>query len=56
MSGNIAVAAIDFPAPMLKTAIYPAKKGDEEKINTGLTEFVKKILPLKLLMIPKLVN
>ena len=35
-SGNIKIAEIEFPAPNLKTAVYPANKGDEEKIATGL--------------------
>ncbi len=37
VSGKIAVAPIDFPAPTLKTAVYPLKKGDEEKISSGLS-------------------
>ena len=36
VSGNIKIADIEFPAPTLKTAVYPAAKGDEEKVATGL--------------------
>ncbi|MBP3705637.1 MAG: elongation factor G [Clostridia bacterium] len=36
VSGNIKIAQIQFPAPTLKTAVYPLNKGDEEKIATGL--------------------
>lgn len=46
-SGNIAVAAIDFPLPNLKTAIYPAKKGDEEKISSGLNRIMEEDPTLK---------
>ena len=35
-SGKIEVKAVDFPKPTLKAAIYPIKKGDEEKISSGL--------------------
>lgn len=35
-SGEIKAAAIDFPAPSLSFAVYPEKKGDEEKISSGL--------------------
>ena len=47
-SGKVAVAEIDFPAPTLKTAIYPAKKGDEEKINSGLTRICEEDPTLKI--------
>lgn len=40
-SGNINAAPIDFPAPTLKTAVYPVKKGDEEKIATGLNRLME---------------
>ncbi len=46
-SGNTAVAAIDFPTPNLKTAIYPAKKGDEEKISSGLNRIIEEDPTLK---------
>ncbi len=46
-SGNVAVAAIDFPYPNLKTAIYPAKKGDEEKISSGLNRIMEEDPTLK---------
>ena len=36
VSGNIAAGAVEFPKPTLKAAIYPVKKGDEEKISSGL--------------------
>ncbi len=35
-SGNIKIDTVDFPKPTLKAAIYPVKKGDEEKISSGL--------------------
>lgn len=35
-SGKVAAAAVAFPKPTLKAAIYPVKKGDEEKISSGL--------------------
>ncbi|MBQ8267052.1 MAG: 50S ribosome-binding GTPase, partial [Clostridia bacterium] len=46
-SGKIAVAPINFPAPNLKTAIYPAKKGDEEKISSGLNRIMEEDPTLK---------
>jgi len=46
-SGKIAVAQIDFPIPNLKTAIYPAKKGDEEKISSGLNRIMEEDPTLK---------
>ncbi|MBO4693020.1 MAG: elongation factor G [Clostridia bacterium] len=36
VSGKISLDAVDFPKPTLKAAIYPVKKGDEEKISSGL--------------------
>lgn len=36
VSGKVEVKAVDFPKPTLKAAIYPIKKGDEEKISAGL--------------------
>ena len=47
-SGNLTVAAIEFPAPNLKTAIYPAKKGDEEKISAGLNRICEEDPTLKI--------
>lgn len=35
-SGNIDVKPIEFPRPSLSVAVYPASKGDEEKINSSL--------------------
>lgn len=46
-SGNVQVAAIDFPLPNLKTAVYPAKKGDEEKISSGLNRIMEEDPTLK---------
>ncbi len=46
-TGTVAVAAIDFPNPNLKTAIYPAKKGDEEKISSGLNRIMEEDPTLK---------
>ena len=37
VSGKIEAEKIEFPAPSLSVAVYPAKKGDEEKITAGLT-------------------
>ncbi len=48
-SGKVAVAAIEFPAPNLKTAIYPAKKGDEEKISSGLNRIMEEDPTLKVI-------
>ena len=47
-TGNVEVAKIPFPAPTLKTAIYPAKKGDEEKINSGLSRICEEDPTLKI--------
>ena len=46
-TGTVAVAPIDFPLPNLKTAIYPAKKGDEEKISAGLNRIMEEDPTLK---------
>ena len=46
-TGTVSVAAIDFPLPNLKTAIYPAKKGDEEKISAGLNRIMEEDPTLK---------
>ncbi len=35
LSGKIAAAPIDFPAPCLSVAVYPKAKGDEEKITSA---------------------
>ncbi|MBR4911072.1 MAG: elongation factor G [Clostridia bacterium] len=35
-SGKVEAKAVEFPKPSLKAAIYPVKKGDEEKISSGL--------------------
>ena len=40
-SGTISVKSPEFPKPTLKTAIYPANKGDEEKINSGLNRLME---------------
>ena len=36
VSGSVTAAAIEFPAPSLSVAVYPQKKGEEEKISSGL--------------------
>ncbi len=41
LSGKLKVADINFPAPTLKTAVYPVKKGDEEKITAGLNRLME---------------
>ena len=46
-TGTVAVNAIEFPLPNLKTAIYPAKKGDEEKISAGLNRIMEEDPTLK---------
>ena len=35
-SGTVSAEPIVFPAPTLSVAVYPEKKGDEEKISAGL--------------------
>ena len=40
-NGKIAVADMDFPLPSLKVAVYPQKKGDEEKIALGLNRLAE---------------
>ncbi len=40
-SGKIAVKEIEFPKPTLKMAVYPVKKGDEEKINAGINRIIE---------------
>lgn len=47
VSGKLAVADIEFPNPNLKTAVYPAKKGDEEKISSGLNRIMEEDPTLK---------
>lgn len=37
VSGKISAEMTEFPLPTLKMAVYPLKKGDEEKISAGLT-------------------
>ncbi|MBO4432918.1 MAG: elongation factor G [Clostridia bacterium] len=36
-SGKVEAKEVEFPRPTLKAAVYPVKKGDEEKISTGLS-------------------
>ncbi len=36
-SGTVSADPIDFPAPSLSVAVYPKKKGEEEKIASGLS-------------------
>ncbi len=40
-SGKVAAADIAFPAPSLSMAVYPQKKGDEEKISSGLARLAE---------------
>ncbi len=40
-SGKLELEAISFPNPTLKMAVYPLKKGDEEKITAGLTRLTE---------------
>ncbi len=49
-SGKVSVEAIEFPAPTLQVAVYAAKKGDEEKINAGLTRIAEEDPTLKVAM------
>lgn len=37
VSGKLAAAAIDFPAPTISVAVYPKAKGDEEKITQAFS-------------------
>lgn len=39
--GNIAAAAIAFPAPSLSMAVYPKAKGDEEKITSAFNRMME---------------
>jgi len=41
VSGNVSVMPPKFPKPTLNMAIYPANKGDEEKINSGLNRLIE---------------
>ena len=41
LSGNVKVADIVFPRPCLSMAVYPVKKGDEEKISSGLNRLAE---------------
>lgn len=41
VKGNVAIAAIDFPAPNLLVAVYPKAKGDEEKIAQALNRMAE---------------
>lgn len=37
VSGKLAAAAVDFPAPTISVAVYPKTKGDEEKITQAFS-------------------
>ncbi len=37
VSGKLAAAAVDFPAPTISVAVYPKAKGDEEKITQAFS-------------------
>ena len=50
LSGKIKVKDIDFPAPTLKTAVYPIKKGDEEKITAGLNRLMEEDRTISVVM------
>lgn len=41
VSGKFAAKMTEFPLPTLKMAVYSTKKGDEEKIATGLARLVE---------------
>ena len=41
VSGNIKINPPIFPKPTLKTAISPANKGDDEKLNSGLVRLIE---------------
>ncbi|MCQ2450196.1 MAG: elongation factor G, partial [Clostridia bacterium] len=40
-SGKIEAAPMAFPLPSLSVAVYPQKKGDEEKISSGLNRLAE---------------
>jgi len=40
-SGKAEADAVEFPAPSLSVAVYPTKKGDEEKIASGLNRLAE---------------
>ncbi len=41
LSGKAEAEAVEFPAPSLSVAVYPTKKGDEEKIASGLNRLAE---------------
>ena len=41
VSGNVEAPSVEFPAPSLSVAVYPVKKGDEEKIASGLNRLAE---------------
>ena len=41
VGSDIVVVAPEFPNPCLKTAVFPKKKGDEEKIASGLARLAE---------------
>ncbi|MBR0466160.1 MAG: elongation factor G [Clostridia bacterium] len=41
VSGKVSAIMPEFPAPSLKMAVYPAKKGEEEKISAGLSRLAE---------------
>lgn len=49
-TGNISVIGIDFPKPTLKMAVYPLKKGDEEKITAGLNRLMEEDPTIRVIM------
>ena len=40
-SGHVECEKVEFPAPSLSVAVYPTKKGDEEKIAAGLNRLAE---------------
>lgn len=47
-SGKVIVRPPVFPKPTLKTAIFPANKGDEEKVNSGILRLMEEDPTIKL--------
>ncbi|MBE6733290.1 MAG: elongation factor G [Ruminococcaceae bacterium] len=49
-SGKVCCEAVEFPAPSLSVAVYPVKKGDEEKIAQGLNRLAEEDPTIKVAM------
>ena len=47
VSGKLAAAAVDFPAPTISVAVYPKAKGDEEKITQAFSRLCEEAPTIK---------